>query len=157
VGSKGLRGWLGLTACLDAIEKREMPCPCRESNYNSSAVQPVVLSLNRISCYCVCNYFYLLSDRTYPGEGFVSSFLPVVDMSCHPTSITCYRLLSLGTDPNKTGSRDGSVGAAFRLRTRWSRNQDSIPARVLSTQFRLVLGPSQPLVVKRTGREAEKH
>jgi hypothetical protein len=34
-------GWLGLTAGLDAIEKRKMPCLYQESNPSSSAVHPL--------------------------------------------------------------------------------------------------------------------
>jgi hypothetical protein len=34
----GTGGWVGPKAVLDALQKREVSCPCRESNHDSSVV-----------------------------------------------------------------------------------------------------------------------
>jgi hypothetical protein len=41
--------WVGSEAGVDAVEKRKTSCPCQQSNPDFSVVQPVVLSLHRLS------------------------------------------------------------------------------------------------------------
>jgi len=40
-----LGGWVGPIASLDTLEYRMISCPCKQLNYNSSAVQHVAYSL----------------------------------------------------------------------------------------------------------------
>jgi hypothetical protein len=40
-GSQYIGGWAGPRIVLDDMKKRKMFFPCRESNHDSSAVQPV--------------------------------------------------------------------------------------------------------------------
>jgi hypothetical protein len=41
LGTNWIRGWLGPRAVLDALVKRKIPIPCRESNPRTLIVQPV--------------------------------------------------------------------------------------------------------------------
>jgi hypothetical protein len=49
-------GWIGLRAGLDAVEKRELSCPCRESDHNSPVPQAVTESVFRLSCTSGINW-----------------------------------------------------------------------------------------------------
>jgi hypothetical protein len=40
-GTHYIRGCVGLSAGLDAVAKRKVSCPCRQSNSNSLVFQPV--------------------------------------------------------------------------------------------------------------------
>jgi hypothetical protein len=44
-----LGGWVGPRAGLNAVEKRMISCPCRESNSISSAVRPKVCSYTTLA------------------------------------------------------------------------------------------------------------
>jgi hypothetical protein len=45
----GIKGWVCLRVGLDVVEKENIPCLCRESNRESSAVQTVTYPLYRLS------------------------------------------------------------------------------------------------------------
>jgi hypothetical protein len=40
-GTHSIEGWVGPTAGLDAVMKRKIPSPCRESNTRSSSAIPL--------------------------------------------------------------------------------------------------------------------
>jgi hypothetical protein len=48
-GTNCIGGWVGPRVDLDVMEKRKITSPYREQNPDSSVVQPVVLSLYRLS------------------------------------------------------------------------------------------------------------
>jgi hypothetical protein len=50
-GTYSIGGWMGPRAVLDAVVKRKIPSPRRESNPRTSIVQPIVQSQYRLSCH----------------------------------------------------------------------------------------------------------
>jgi hypothetical protein len=51
-------GWVGPGAGLDAVERRTMSCPCRESNPDSSTVQSVVRRCADFTIMCIMEKSY---------------------------------------------------------------------------------------------------
>jgi hypothetical protein len=44
-GTHWIRGWVGPRACLEAVKKRKISCPCRESNPGRPAPSPSLSQL----------------------------------------------------------------------------------------------------------------
>jgi hypothetical protein len=72
-----IRGWVGFRGGLDAAEKRRISCPCRESNYDSSIIQPVALPLYQMSyTWLGCEKLRELGQDSQYSPGNWSHYAP---------------------------------------------------------------------------------
>jgi hypothetical protein len=69
-GTRWIVGWVGPRTVLDAVVKRKIPNPCRESNPRTPIVQPVA---QRYTDWALTAYNYLKLANEYWNLGVLSS------------------------------------------------------------------------------------
>jgi hypothetical protein len=101
-------GWVGPRAVLDAVVKRKIPSPRRESNHRTPIVQPVAQLLLRVLCKLkistwflnhFCHYSYTVSHWNR-SDNVVSRYAMLSDKG-HPPNYSQCSTLNLNVSLNE--------------------------------------------------------